>query len=97
MRGGCFYLGACSQEKTDALNLGRTGSPTHTYVRVFKVFVNNRNLKGNIFKGLVEKCFDEIDDFGGFQAEGAEIRLKKRAQIFGGYNYSSYFCRLKTI
>ena len=36
------------------------------------------------------------DDFGGFQAKGEEIGLKKKAQIFGGYNYSSYFCRLKT-
>jgi len=79
MRGGCFCLGACSQGKTDALNLGRTGSPTHTYVRVFKVFVNNRNLKGNIFKELVEKCFDEIDDFGGIHAKRTKIELKKRA------------------
>ena len=39
MRGGYFYLGARSQGKIDDSYLARTVSPTHTEVRVFKVFV----------------------------------------------------------
>ena len=35
MKGRCFYLGACTQGKTDAFHLVRTASPTHTDVRVF--------------------------------------------------------------
>ena len=37
--GGYFYLGARSQGKIDDSYLARTVSPTHTEVRVFKVFV----------------------------------------------------------
>ena len=39
MRGGYFYLGACTQGKIDAFHLVRTVSPTHTEVSVFLVFV----------------------------------------------------------
>ena len=39
IRGGYFYLEARSQGKKVTLNLIRTVSPTHTDVRVFRVFV----------------------------------------------------------
>jgi hypothetical protein len=39
MKGGYFYLGACSQGKIATSHLVRTVGPTHTEVRVFLVFV----------------------------------------------------------
>jgi len=39
MRGGYFYLGACSQGKIATTHLVRTVSPTHTEGSVFMVFV----------------------------------------------------------
>ena len=42
MRGGYFYLEACSQGKIDASYLVRTVSPEHTEVRVFRVLSLNR-------------------------------------------------------
>jgi hypothetical protein len=39
MKGGYFYLGACSQGKIATSHLVRNVSPTHTEVRVFLVFV----------------------------------------------------------
>jgi hypothetical protein len=39
MKGSYFYLDACIQGKIEALDLVRAASPTHTEVRVFKVFV----------------------------------------------------------
>ena len=47
MRGGCFYLGARTQGKTDAFPLVRTVSPIHTEVRVFVVFVKT----GAVWRG----------------------------------------------
>jgi hypothetical protein len=41
MQGDYFYLGACTQGKTDALHLVRTVSPAQTEGSVISVFVEN--------------------------------------------------------